>query len=162
MDWKKYIEDAYRSSDNFNKHGTLPIFSNPANQDELESMETSLKFVLPNDLKELLLQTDGIKEKMVLKGQYKLAGTFICSHTEILELNIWYRDNQEDLQIKHNLQEFIFFGKTGVDGIYFAFPISPMNPDGIYAWYPIDAEFVKITDSLKDLTWLWPSDRLNV
>ena len=63
MDWKKHIEDAYRSSDSFIENGTLPVFSNPASINELESIENSLKFMFPNDLKELLLLTDGTKEK---------------------------------------------------------------------------------------------------
>jgi len=164
MDWKKHIENAYRANDSFTTYGSLPGFAEPATLEEIREIERILKCQIPNDLKSLLMQTNGITEKMILNGGYTEINVFIFSSEEIVDINVWHRDHEEDIRPKQRFHKFIVFGQTGVDGIYFALPISNLEDTkaGIYAWYPIDCEFITVAETLEELTFNWPSGKLSV
>ncbi|MDQ3005059.1 MAG: SMI1/KNR4 family protein [Chloroflexota bacterium] len=165
MDWKNHIEAAYKASAGFTQFGSLPVFAEPAKIEEIYVIENSLNCQIPMNLRDLLLQTDGVNEKMLIDGKYIASNIFIFSSKEIIEINSWFRKNEDQIRPKKSFDEVLFFGQTGVDGICFALPTSNVEGDkvgGVYAWYPIDCKFINIAETLEELTFNWPSGKLAV
>ncbi|MFC0213752.1 SMI1/KNR4 family protein [Paenibacillus chartarius] len=101
-------------------------FHNPASLNEIAKVEEQLSAVLPQQLKEILLETNG------LKGCYDLG--LIWSIDEIMNENMRYRDDyfKEHYMPFDNL---IFFADSGI-GDLFCFPVLGKGAckDDVFVW----------------------------
>ena len=57
-------------------------------------------------------------------------------------------------------REWLTIGSPGVDGIEFRMKANEIQEDTVYAFYPIDNEYVKIADSPEDLVRRWKEGKL--
>ncbi|WP_145149556.1 MULTISPECIES: SMI1/KNR4 family protein [Paenibacillus] len=101
-------------------------FSPPASGDDIAKVEDSLQVTLPRELKEILLETNGVR------AIYDLG--LIWSVDRIKNENKHYRDDhfQEYYMPFDNL---IFFGESGI-GDLFAFPVTGDGTcrDDVFVW----------------------------
>ncbi|MEK4276833.1 SMI1/KNR4 family protein [Paenibacillus sp. FSL R7-0026] len=101
-------------------------FSSPASGDEIAKVESSFQVTLPHELKEILLETNGVR------AIYDLG--LIWSVDRIKNENKHYRDDhfQEYYMPFDNL---IFFGESGI-GDLFAFPVTGEGicRDDVFVW----------------------------
>ncbi|MEK3705161.1 SMI1/KNR4 family protein [Paenibacillus sp. FSL R7-0198] len=101
-------------------------FSSPASGDEIAKVESLFQVTLPHELKEMLLETNG------LRAIYDLG--LIWSVDRIKNENKHYRDDhfQEYYMPFDNL---IFFGESGI-GDLFAFPVTGEGicRDDVFVW----------------------------
>jgi hypothetical protein len=157
MDWLKFIRQAYTAKDD--DYGSQPIFYPSASEEEILEVERNLGFLLPQYLRELLSQTNGLGEEMVF-GDARTPvelGNFFLNTKEIVEFTKYYR--QSGLSANIDFNEVIFFGNMHVDGIYLAIR---RTENTIYAWYPIELEFRAIASNMFDLITGWLSGKLAI
>jgi len=163
MDWKRHLEDCYAAAQAQTEYGVFPVFDTPTSLEALLEVETALKIVFPTSLKDLLQQTNGVFEQISINGEMINSGTFIFPLAELRQLNENFR--KKGIEAKDNFNSFLFFGTAGVDGIRFAFKASSQAPnldDEVYAWYPYEGSFVKMSNSLKDFVCDWIMSKLSV
>lgn len=111
----------------------------PASIADIVLAEKSLNCHLPESLRSLLLETDGVMNMMsVNDGEWFDENWVIWPIAEIAEKNQWLRVHHPN----RRLERFLFFASPGVDGIMFGFPAATVSvPDApVFAWYPDETE----------------------
>lgn len=108
------------------------IFAPPVAEARIAQVEANLRVKLPDDLKSLLRETDGV---FTTRDQIDLIWSIDRIEQENVEL--WRSHDYRESYMP--LDSLLFFADIGVDGIKFAFGIVGSGAHyGIYAWYPID------------------------
>lgn len=136
-----------------------PDFFPGASPDQLNTVERILRLPLPEQLRALLAESNGV---LVCFGQH-----FIWNSDELLQYNQppWITpDYWRDGRSGQDTQHLLFFGDAGVDGIQFGFPITTDGAviEHVFAWYPIGRRQVRKASSLKDYVEGWLSGTLTV
>ena len=136
-----------------------PEFFPGATPDQLNTVERILRLPLPEQLRALLAESNGV---LVCFGQH-----FIWNTDELLQYNqppwitsdYWWHS-----RTGKEIQHLLFFGDAGVDGVQFGFPITADGTviERVVAWYPIGREQVRKASSLKDYVEEWLSGTLTV
>ncbi len=157
MNWRKYFSDAYLA--NVENIDQTPVFFPPASDSEFSEAEQCLGTKLPDELQDLLAQTNGVGEKLTLADRQIASdlGRFLFSTPEIAQITIEFR--KSDLPTDLPFNEMLFFGTPHVDGIYFAIK---QGENIIYAWYPSEQVFRPIASTLKNFIYEWLSDKLSL
>ena len=157
MNWREYISKAYATYSAGCDFETVPVFFEPAPPTDIPYAEQQLGLLFPEDLRELLAQTNGFGEDMILKdGPANInLGSFFLSTSEIIDYTIYYRESG----LSSNIHEMIFVGDSHVDGICFAIKKSAST---IYAWYPSELVFRPLAPSLQDFIFGWLSGTLSI
>lgn len=135
MNWRKFIQEACAFNDVDPK--TEPIFYPPALPEDLIGLQQSISFALPQTLQELLLQTNGVGERIVWNEQrISDLELVIFSLKAIKENTLASRSGEWRANL--DIDEMCFIGSPYVDGIYFAIR---KGEDSIYEWDPYVSEF---------------------
>lgn len=117
MDWRAYLSS--RSPDIELRAG--------AGEDELSACEEALGLKLPNDLRELLSQSDGVVD------EYGFGLVWLAK--SVREENLGFRGNPDFARLYMSFDSVLFFGDAG-NGDQFCFPIQAgavRMPD-IFVW----------------------------
>lgn len=127
-------------------------------EEDIKEVEISLKVNLPNDLRTLLLETNGIYDT---HAKIHLIWTL----EEIARMNLLLRTQATYAKSYMPLNHLLFFANMGIDDILLAFPIAASgdakNKD-IIAWYPIEDSRPVIAFSLKHYLQSWISGKLKL
>lgn len=131
-------------------------FAPGATQEQLAALDRALGIELPQDLKELMAETDGA---FCDYGQH-----LIWSTEEMRQRNTAMWTDTSYRSTFMPLNALLFFSDAGVDGICFAFPIieGAVLPYHIYAWYPIEDSRPCVTTTLKSYLEQWLSGKLKI
>ncbi|MER5811913.1 SMI1/KNR4 family protein [Streptomyces sp. NPDC002033] len=98
--------------------------SSPADPSELERLEESLSQPLPDALRDLLMQADGVSDEY---------GTdIIWGVNQIIKVNLAFRSEPSYRSLYMPFEPLMFFGESG-GGDQFAFIRTPSRDD-IFAW----------------------------
>lgn len=131
------------------------VFVPGATAERLDQLERTLGVRLPNDLKSLLRESDGIE------GEYGLH--VIWSADEIEELN---RQRREDAGFRSTympLDALLFFADAG-DGEMFALGIidGSIQRPYVYVWNPINDSRTWVASSIRHYLESWLTGRLKL
>ncbi|MGO4275010.1 SMI1/KNR4 family protein [Paenibacillus sp. TAF58] len=130
-------------------------FVTPTLHEQLSLAEKELAVILNDDLKDLLLETNGIK------GEYGI--DIIWSIDRILKDNITFRTFEEFKELYMPFDHLLFFSDAG-NGDQFAFPIlnGKMENDNIFVWNHEDDSRMWIASSLKNFIKGWLDGTISV
>ncbi|MFD5424441.1 SMI1/KNR4 family protein [Streptomyces sp. NPDC127084] len=112
--WKETALEIFPGSD----------FREPVRASEITAAERRLQRVLPTDLKQLLLESDGVLG-------HTSVGT-VWSLDEIVEQNLTFWSDPTFAQLYMPFDALLFFGDNG-GGDQFAFVQKPARPD-VFVW----------------------------
>lgn len=131
------------------------ILGHPASDHDLRAAETALSVALPEALRELLLETDGVD------GEYGLG--LIWPAARIREDNVRFRNDPEFTELYMPFEPLLFFADAG-NGDQFAFVIlagAITRPD-VFAWDHEDDSRTWVAPSLEKYLEWWLSGRLKL
>jgi hypothetical protein len=130
-------------------------FFPPATPIQIAKVEQTLKVILSEDIKGLLMESNGVW------GDYGLG--LIWSTERIIEENALFRSRPRGYEDYLPFEPYLFFADAG-DGELFALPIvegSIRRPD-IYVWNPIDDSRFWVASSLQDYLERWLTGKLSL
>lgn len=131
-------------------------FAPPASSDQIATAEISLGVNLPDPLRELLSETDGVQ------GEYGLG--LVWPAKRIVEDNLMFRGNEEFRDLYMPFNHLLFFGDAG-NGDQFAFPIDAdgviHRPD-VFAWNHENDSRIWVAPSMKVYLDWWLSGRIEL
>lgn len=140
-------------------------FHEPATQQEISEVEDNLGAKLPQNLRSLLLETNGVSETLLLKDVLEPISLLIGSTAWIMQWNKYWRTEKFAFENYMPLESLLFFAPAGVDGILFAFGITSTKQiinENIYAWYPIEDSRPCVAFSLADYLERWCIGKLSL
>jgi hypothetical protein len=132
-------------------------FTPGASTDELARVEEAIKVRLPEELRELLAESDGVLRE---DGQH-----LIWSTDEIVTWNVALRTESGYLETYMPLDALLFFADAGVDGIKFGYGLvqgAVKMTKRIYAWHPIGDDREWKADGVEDYLERWLTGKLTV
>ena len=131
------------------------VFVPGATAERLSELEQSLGVLLPDDLRSLLSESDGVK------GEYGLH--LIWSTDEIEELNLERREHSGFLSTYMPLDSLLFFTDAG-DGEMFALGIidGSIQKPFVYVWNPINDSRTWVASSIRHYLESWLSGKLKL
>ncbi|MFT3768649.1 MAG: SMI1/KNR4 family protein [Minicystis sp.] len=149
MHWRQWIVESYMGR----SHDVRPEFREGATRERLVRLEDQLGCPLPMPLRAVLEETDGVRESMCHHGTWFEIGNPVWSCDEIAEENMRIRTLTEGPSAPPGMPEPapLYFANAGVDGILFAFLVCPSGPEdrAVYAYYPIEVEWRRISPTLE-------------
>lgn len=129
--WRELIRDSHPVLEPLGGSDPGPEFFPRATPEELADVERQVGVRLPDSLRELLAETNGV---LVNFGTHIIwpTSTIVSRNLEVRE-----RSCKEDYM---PLDHLLFFGDAGVDGLLFAFGIirGAIRRENVYMWNPID------------------------
>ena len=123
------------------------VFKNSASESILTNLESKLNTSLPDELRELLLESDGVN------GEYGLG--LIWNSERIVSDNLNFRTNADFADLYMPFNCLLFFGDAG-NGDQFAFPIrnGQIQSSDVFVWNHENDSRTWIAPSLgKYLEW---------
>jgi hypothetical protein len=145
MNWRDHLSQ-------FN----LPVqFAEPASQPQLAAAERSLGIELPPQLRDLLLETDGIR------GEYDLP--LVWSLDRIVRDNRHFRSEASFRTLYMPFDPLLFFSDAG-NGDQFAFSIlaGEVRRNDIFVWNHEDDSRTWVAANLRALLDGWISGKIRV
>lgn len=131
------------------------IFNEPAGIEKIENTEIQLKTRFPNELRELLRESNGIK------GEFEHG--LLWTIEDILRINLEFRNDAHLKNIYMPFDSLLFFADAG-NGDQFAYPIQNgeiKNAD-IFVWnHEDDSRSWVAPDILKYFEW-WLTGQLKI
>ena len=121
----------------------------------VSSSEQQLGLALPPDLRELLMESDGVM------GEYELG--LVWPLARIVSDNLSFRNNPHFKELYMPFDSLLFFGDAG-NGDQFAYPIQAgvvRNLD-VFAWSHEDDSRTWIAPSLRKFFEWWSSGRIKL
>jgi hypothetical protein len=148
MNWRQFISSVFEEADRAGEYGVAPRYEANASEKDLQLMAKELKNGVPASLRELLLETNGVMSMLDLgrDGHFITNQWLVWPIAQIIENNREQRSG-EGYATDLDHSKYLFF--TTADGIHLGYNLEEKN-DTIYAWLPIDDEFIQIADSLQD------------
>lgn len=149
MTWRALIADLYRASG----RSVRVEFRPPLSLERISAIEHDLGLPLPRPLRELLSETDGFIENSEREGVWRPLYFPLWSSEDILTQNREIREEANILPPSNNPSiRPLYFADAGVDGILFALLVDQSGDEdpAVYAWYPIEQEWQRISPSLAD------------
>ena len=160
-DWVAFIQNIYEIANTSGVSKSIPVFSPPASRQAIEECENRLGVIFPKELRNLLLQTNGIRERLsTLKGENE-TGCFLFSVERILEINLFQRTQTDDYTMP--LDCLLFFAEDGI-GDYFGFAVvkGQVPHSRIYFWNHEDDSRLSISPSLAYFIENWRIGKIKV
>lgn len=160
-DWISYIQDVYAQVATAGLSDVIPVFDSPASLQLIKECEKRLGVIFPNELRSLLLQTNGVRQRDPnVKGKID-SGYFLFSVERIMEINMFQRTQTGDYTMP--LDCLLFFAEDGI-GDYFGFPVvkGRVPHSRIYFWNHEDDSRLSIAPSLEYFIKNWRLGKIKV
>lgn len=155
MLWREWISERYADC----AHEQRPEFREGATPERLSALEAEIGLRLPAALRELLLETNGVDLWMHCQGRWFEFLTLAWSCDRIAERNrSLHADPGGPAQAPGDgAARALFFATPSMDGILFAFFVTPSGPDdpAVHAYSPIEHSWEIQSPSLKDHLHGW-------
>jgi len=164
MSWRELITGIYESQPQQPKIAGKPEFYPAASAASIADAEAALNVALPQSLRSLLLETNGVMDMMAIDGgDWFDSMKLFWNIEEIVEQNRYFRLASEEGTYKRDFNSLVFFAGAGTDGILFAFPAE----DGTCAprvavWHPIMDELDDLAPSLEDFLRGWLTNTISI
>ena len=130
-------------------------FADPASFSAIERIENTFETTVPNELRDLLCETDGVE------GEYGLGLVWNCAR--ILKDNLQFRSSLKFAELYMPFQPLLFFGDAG-NGDQFAFAIrnGKILSSDIYVWNHENDSRTWVAPSLEKYLEWWLIGKLKV
>lgn len=130
-------------------------FQEPANKKEIIEAEEQLGVRLPDDLRELLKESNGIL------GEYRIS--LIWDIKRIVQDNLSFRNSSDFKELYMPFDCLLFFADAG-NGDQFAYPIlnGTISKDDIYVWNHEDDGRTWVASSLKWFIDGWSNGQIRI
>jgi len=149
MRWRDWISEGYSGRD----QEMRPEFRDGATPERLAQVEAQLGCPLPAPLRELLADTDGVRESMCHNGTWFEIYTPAWSCDEIVahHQSIQSSACRPPASVSDSLKKPVYFASAGTDGVLFAFMVIQGGPLdlAIYGYFPIEGEWRLVSPSLE-------------
>jgi hypothetical protein len=148
MDWRNRIVEGYQNR----AHEMRPDFREGATEEQISSLEGQLGCQLPRPLRELLGQSDGVRESMCYGGSWFEIYTPVWSCEEISAHCRAKLTGDEHCPPRLDPSKTpVYFAAASADGVVFAFMVGPSGTEdpAVYGYYPIDDRWRRISVSLE-------------
>lgn len=127
----------------------------PADESEVEKIEKDLALHIPEDLKNILLKTNGIEDEF--------GGELIWSAEYILHENKWLRDELSSEVETYNFEDYFFFSDAGNgDLLGYRMETSIVKNPQIYLWNHEENIYTEIAQSLYEFLLGWINGSITV
>lgn len=157
MSWQELISELYRAREN-DPYGSLPQYYPPAQPEDLDALESEFHLVLPDDLRRLLLETDGVMETIQVGGDMVESGWLVWPVETAL------RENRALRRQPDTPRSLFFIANPGVDGVLFGIHAGEQAEElcEVFAWQPVDHSIVQIAPSLQKFLEGWLMGEIRV
>jgi len=154
--WREFIREHHPNLEPIAGNAPGPEFSPGATPQDLQEVEQSLEVSLPDTLKDLLAETNGV---LVVFGTH-----LIWTTDEIVRRNLELRRTPSYQDAYMPVEHLLFFADAGVDGIQFAFGIiqGQIRREDVYSWNPHTDSREWQAPSLKTYIDWWLDGKLKV
>jgi cell wall assembly regulator SMI1 len=163
MSWRRLITDIYERRPRQPRIAAKPEFYPGASAASIAYAEATLNAALPESLRSLLLETNGVMDMMAIdNGDWFESMWLLWKIEEIGEQNRFYREAREEGTYERDFNCLVFFAGAGSDGILFAFPVEEgVCAPRIMVWHPIMDELDELAPSLEDFLRGWLTDTIS-
>lgn len=160
-DWIGFIRNVYELANTSGVSKSVPVFSPPASRQSIDECENRLGVIFPDELKSLLLQTNGVRQQLSTTRGENDSDYFLFSVERILEINMFERAQTGDYTMP--LDCLLFFAEDGV-GDYFGFAVVKgiVPHSRIYFWNHEDDSRLSISPSLAYFIENWRNGKIKV
>jgi hypothetical protein len=161
FNWVNFIRDVYSQGVASGSTKNSPVFHPPASRQDIDVCQRNLGAIFPGELKQLLLQTNGVSEQLTTQEGEINSGFFLFSAKHILETNIFQRTHTGDYTMP--LDCILFFAEDGI-GDYFGFAVikGKVPHSRIYFWDHEDDSRRSIAPSLHYFIENWKLGKIKV
>jgi len=123
-------------------------FFAPASAGQVQLLEDSFPNIGINEYIEIIRKSNGIGEVYADGSERFVHNTIICNADDAIDYSKEIFDNK-----------CLVIGWPGTDGIKFVLKSKSID---VFAYYPIDDEFVKVSDTISDLLKKWLSNEIEL
>jgi hypothetical protein len=164
MSWRELITGIYEGCPQKAAIARTPKLYPAASAPIIVEAEAALRTVLPDSVRSLLLETNGVMDMMAIDGGEWLETMWLLwTIQEIVEQNSSYRASSEKGEYKRDFRNLVFFAGAGTDGILFAFPVQEgVCAPRVVVWTPIMDELDELSPSLEDFLRGWLTGTISV
>lgn len=163
--WREAIDQIYAARINAAGTESRPIYSPPASVLDIEAAENRLGVRLPESLKSLLLESDGIMEQLSIDGGPFFDNIWVVWPVQqMVAENIEFRRRVSETSSNFGGHELVCIANAGVDGILFGIESTDMPRDDspIVSWYPIGQRTCDLAETLASFLNGWLSNCISV
>ena len=155
IDWKTFIAECYATR-KASEPDVVPQFYPGADEACLAAAEADLGFPLPTELRELLSQSDGVKEQLLLDDGPIEISWLVWSTEELIASNLSLR-GEAGVSAAHRLTQGIFFVNAGMGGSQLGLDGRPSDRPScpVFVWHPIEDRTEVLAHSLADFLTRW-------
>ncbi len=154
--WRKYIADPFRRFSAYTDGTLSPIFYAPAPPATIAETEAALGTLLPDDLKAVLAETNGVTEHLATDCVDVEIGHFLWPIERIRETNVSFRSDPHFGELYMPFDCLLFFADAR-NGDQFAYIVSNehMRRPDILAWNHEDDSHTWVAPPLKTFVAWW-------
>lgn len=164
MSWRELLTDVYQGRAQQPGIAGKPEFYPAASLATITDTETALNAALPDSLRSLLLETDGVMDLMAIDGgEWFESMWLLWKIEEVVEQNRFYRATSGKGTSQRDFSDLVFFSGAGTDGILFAFPVVDGVCDSrVMVWHPMMDELENLAPSLEKFLRGWLTNTISV
>lgn len=157
MSWRELITGVYRDRPPHPGIAGRPAFYPAASAARLAGAEAAVGATLPESLRSLLKETDGVMDMMAIDGgEWFESMWLLWAVGDLVERNCFYRAETEEGRLTRDFRSLVFFAGAGTDGILFAFPAAAgVCEDRVVVWHPILDGLDEVAPSLEEFLRGW-------
>jgi SMI1/KNR4 family protein SUKH-1 len=154
MRWRTLIDNAYAAA----RHGAQARYQDPASEELLLEVEGALACPLPDEVADLLRETNGVMELLDVDGLLTETWWLIWPAAKLRDESIATRREQGDNGFPRGA---IAFSGAGTDGIVFGVDVL-RNLPGVFAWYPLERESISLAPTVREFVTGWIGGDISV
>jgi len=163
MRWRELITEIYETRTQPSGIAGKPEFYLPASAASIGAAEAAVQAVLPDSLRSLLMETNGVMDMMAIDGgEWFKSMWLLWAIEEIVEQNRFNRSREKGTY-ERDFDSLVFFAGAGTDGILFAFPAEDgLCGPQVVVWHPIGDELDNLAPSLDEFLRGWLTSTISV
>lgn len=160
--WKELITKALKETPE-GKPKISAGFNPPASADLLSKAQSELEHSFPDELSDLLLFSNGIRQQMEVSGSDIGIGYLIWPIERISDENSRMRSREAIKEAYMSFDDLLFFSDAG-NGDLFGFSVQEgkVSKSDIYVWNHEDDSRTWVSPSLKTFIEWWTSGKIAV
>mgnify|MGYP001382772450 FL=1 len=164
MTWRELITGIYEGRPQQPGIAGKPEFYAATTAANIAAAEAALSASLPDSLRSVLLETNGVMDMMAIDGGDWFESMWLLWKVEeIVEQNRYYRAAGVEGTYERDFASLVFFAGAGTDGILFAFPVEDGNCAlRVMVWHPIMDELDELASCLEDFLRGWLTSTISV
>jgi hypothetical protein len=164
MSWRALITGIHEGRPHPPGIAGKPEFYPATTAANIAAAEAALLASLPDSLRSLLLETNGVMDMMAIDdGDWFESMWLLWRIEEVVEQNRYYREARVGRTFDRDFSDLVFFAGAGTDGILFAFPVVDGCCDSrVIVWRPIMDELDELAPTLEEFLRGWLTSTISV